>query len=93
MIVWCSKCMGFKRSYKSACKKCTYRCSGQRGRGFKSFFRKAKNAVKKAAKLDIAKMAMSQGLAYAPKLCDMATSKIKNKNIQKLLQSEMAKSL
>ena len=52
-----------------------------------------KTLLRKAAKLDIAKMAMSQGLAYAPKLCDMATSKIKNKNIQKLLQSEMAKSL
>ena len=85
--------MGFKRSYKSSCKKCANRRGGQKGRGFKSFFKRAKNAVTKAAKSVIAKMAISQGLAYTPKLYDMGTSKIENKKIQKLLQSEMAKSL
>ena len=38
-------------------------------------------------------MAISQGLVYAPKLYHMGTSKIKNKKIQKLLKSEMAKRL
>ena len=38
-------------------------------------------------------MAISQGLAYAPKLYDMATSKIGNKKVKKLLLSEMAKNL
>ena len=85
MAVRCSRCIGFKRSYKSPCKKCANRRSGQRGRGFKSFFKKAKNAVKKAPKSYIAKMAISQGLAYAPKRYDMGTSKIKNKKIEKLL--------
>ena len=40
-----------------------------------------------------AKVAISQGLVYAPKLYHMGTSKIKNKKIQKLLKSEMAKRL
>ena len=31
-------------------------------------------------------MAISQGLAYAPKLYDMGTSKIKNKKVKQLLQ-------
>ena len=43
--------------------------------------------------LDIAKMAISQALAYAPKLYDMGTSKIGNKKVKKLLQSEIAKNL
>ena len=46
-----------------------------------------------AVKSDTAKMAISQGLAYAPKLYDMGTSKIKNKKVKQLLQSEMAKRL
>ena len=38
-------------------------------------------------------MAVSQGLVYAPKLYDMGTSKIGNKKVKKLLQSEMTKNL
>ena len=82
MAVRCSRCIGFKRSYKSPCKKCANRRSGQRGREFKSFFKKAKNAVKKAPKSYIAKMAISQGLAYAPKRYDMGTSKIRIKRLK-----------
>ena len=42
---------------------------------------------------DIAKTAISQELAYAPKFYHMGTSKIGNKKMKKLLQSEMAKNL
>ena len=38
-------------------------------------------------------MAVSQGFAYAPKLYNMDTSKIGNKKVKKLLQSEMARNL
>ena len=66
-------------------KKCKRRRSGQTGRGIKSLFKKAKKLAKKAVNSDIAKMAISQGLAYAPKLYDMGTSKIGNKKVKKLL--------
>ena len=85
--------MGFKKSYKSPCKKCKRSLSGQRGCGIKSFFKKAKKLAKKVVISDIAKMAISQVLTYAPKLYDMGTSKIGNKKLKKLLQSEMAKNL
>ena len=39
------------------------------------------------------KLAISQGLAHAPKLYDIGTSKIKKKKIKKLLQSDIAKGL
>ena len=93
MVVRCSRCMGFKKSYKSPCKKCKRRRSGQRRSGIKSFFKKAKKLVKKEVNSYIAKMTISQGLAYAPKLYNMGTSKLGNKKVKKLLQSEMAKKL
>ena len=49
--------------------------------------------AKKAVNVDIAKMVMSLGLAYAPKLYNMSTSKIGNKKVKKLLQFEMLKNL
>ena len=52
-----------------------------------------KKIAKKAANSDIAKMAISEGLAYAPKLYNMGTSKIGSKTVKKLLQSEMANNL
>ena len=84
--------MGFKKSYKSYCKKCARR-RGQRGRGIGRLFKKAKKLAKKAVKSDISKMTISQGLAYAPKLYDMGTSRIKNEKVKQLVQSEMAKGL
>ena len=87
MVVRCSRCMGFKRSTKNTCKKCMRR----RGHGFDKFFKKAKGLVKKAVKSDLGKLPVSQGLAYAPKLLDMAASKIKNKKVKTLLKSEMTK--
>ena len=81
--------MGFKKSRKSSCKKCRNKHSGQRGRGFKSLIKKAGRFAKKAAKLDLAKMAVSQGLAYAPKLLDFASSKVKNKKLKGGLSDRM----
>ena len=92
MVVLCRKCMGCKKSYKSYCKKCARR-RGQGGRGIGSLFKKAEKLAKKAVKSDIAKMAISQGLAYAPKLYDLDTSRIENKKVKQLLQSEMVKGL
>ena len=92
MVVRCSRCMGFKRSTKSTCKNCMRR-KRQRGRGLGKFFKKAKGLVKKAVKSDLEKLAISQGLTYAPKLLDMGASKIKNKKVKALLKSEMTKKL
>ena len=49
MVVRCSRCMGFKRSTKSTCKKCMRR-RGQRGHSFGKFFKKATGLVKKVVK-------------------------------------------
>ena len=43
------------------------------------------------ANSDIGKLAISQGLAYAPKLLDLGAIKIKNKKVRQLLQFEMTK--
>ena len=85
--------MGFKKSCKSLCKKCKRRRSGQRGRGTKSFFKKAKKLANKTVNSGIARMAISQGLAYAPKLYNLGTSKIGNIKVKKLLKSEIEKYL
>ena len=92
MVTRCNVCMCFKRSRKSRCKKCSRR-RGQRGRGIGSFFSKSKTVNEESGKLGIGKFAISQGLAYAPKLLDLSASKIKNKKVQQLLQSEMTKKL
>ena len=55
--------------------------------------KKNKKLAKKDVKSDIIKIAISQGLAYAPKLYDMGTSRIKNKKVKPLQESEMAKGL
>ena len=57
----------------------------------KASLKKQKKLAQKAVNSDIAKMAISQGLAYAPKLYDIGTSNTGNKIVKKLLQSEMAK--
>ena len=80
MLSRCNVCMGFKRSRKSRCKKCSCR-RGQTGRGITSFFKKAEHLTKKAINLDTGKFAISQGLAYAPKLLDLGASKIRNKKL------------
>ena len=85
--------MGFKKLHKSARKKCRNSRRGQRGRGLGKIFKKAKRFVKKAINSNLGKLAISQGFAHAPKLYDMGTSRIKNKKIRKILQSNMAKGL
>ena len=50
MVVRCSKCMVFKKSHKSTCKKCRNSRRGQRGRGLEKIFKKAKRFVKKSHK-------------------------------------------
>ena len=57
--------MGFKKSRKSKCKKCSH-TRGQRGRGIATFFKKAKRLTKKAINSDIGKFVISPWLAYAP---------------------------
>ena len=93
MVVCSSQFMASKKSYKSPWKEYKRRRSGQRGRGIKNVFKKVEKLAKKVVNSGITKMAISQGLAYAPKLYDMSTSKIGNKMVKKLLQSDMAKYL
>ena len=50
--------MGFKKSRKSKCKKCSH-TRGQRGRGIATFFKKAKRLTKKAINSDIGKFVIS----------------------------------
>ena len=85
--------MELKKSHKSACKKCRKSTRGQRGQGLGKMFKKGKRFVKKAINSDLRKLAISQDLPHAPKLYDIGTSKIKNKKIKKLLQSDNAKGL
>ena len=47
--------------------------------------------MKKAVNLDIGKFAINQVLAYALKLLDLGSSKIENRKVQQLLQSETTK--
>ena len=86
MVVRCSRCMGFKKSHRSACKKCRKSRKEQQGRGLEKRFKKAKRFVKNAINSSLRKLAVSHGLADAPKLYDMGTSKIKNKKIKKIFQ-------
>ena len=65
MVSRCNVCMGFKKSRKSKCKKCSH-TRGQRGRGIATFFKKAKRLTKKAISSDIGKFVISPWLAYAP---------------------------
>ena len=60
--------MGFKKSHKSAFKKCRKSREGQRGRGMGKMFKKAKRFVKKAINSNLGKLAISQELAHAPRL-------------------------
>ena len=60
-------CVGFKKSCKSPCKKCKRRCTGHKETGIKSFPSRAKKLAEKAVNSDIAKITISQRLAYATK--------------------------
>ena len=63
----------------------------QRGRGFKSFFKKAANFGKKAFKNKMVRGIMRQIIQNAPDALDLLSNKVKNKRIKKLLNSDIAK--
>ena len=84
--------MGFKKSHKSACKNVGKSEKDSEGEAWEKCSRKPKG-LKKATNSNLGKLAISQGLAHVPKLYDIGTSKIKNKKIKKLLQSDIAKVL
>ena len=60
---------------------------------FKSLFQKVKCATTKAPGSDIGKLAISKGLEHLPKLYAKGASKIKNKKLKSLLNSDAAHSL
>ena len=64
---------------------------GQRGKGFKSFFKKAVNFGKKAFKNKTVRGITRQLIENAPDAFDTLSSKVKNKKLQKILKSDIAK--
>lgn len=74
MVSICRKCKEFKKSYRSTCKCCS-KSRRLQGRGFKSIFQKVKCTAKKALQSDVAKLAISKGLGYLPRLYAKGASK------------------
>ena len=64
---------------------------GQRGRGFKSFLKKAANFGKKAFKNKTVRGITRQLIENAPDALDMLSRKVKNKKLKKLLNSDITK--
>ena len=63
---------------------------GKRGRGFLSSLKKiAKNPLVRQTE----KTALKKSVDYSPQLCNIGTSKIKNKTARKILQSDAATNL
>ena len=67
------------------------RAAQQRGRGFKSFFKKAVNLGKKAFKNKAVRGITKQLVENAPDAFEPLGNKVKNKKLKKLLKSEIAK--
>ena len=67
------------------------RAAQQRGRGFKSFFKKAVNLGKKAFKNKAVRGITKQLVENAPDAFELLGNKVKNKKLKKLLKSEIAK--
>ena len=63
----------------------------QRGRGFKSFLKKAANFGKKAFKNKTVRGITRQLIENAPDALDMLSTKVKNKKLKKLLNSDITK--
>ena len=63
----------------------------QRGRGFKSFFKKAANFGKKAFKNKAVRGIARQIIQNAPDALDLLSNKAKNKKIKKSLNSDITK--
>ena len=64
---------------------------GQKGRGFKSFFKKAANFGKKAFKNKTVRGITRQILQNAPDAFDVLSRKVNNKKIKKILNSDIAR--
>ena len=64
---------------------------GQRGRGFKSFFKKAANFGKKAFKNKTVRGITRQIIQNAPDALDLLGRKVNNKKLKKLLNSDITK--
>ena len=67
------------------------RRAGQRGRGLKSFFKKAANFGRKAFKNKTVRGITRQLIENAPDALDMLSRKVKNKKLKKLLNSDITK--
>ena len=67
------------------------RRGAQRGRGFKSFFKKAANFGKKAFKNKTVRGITRQIIQNAPDALDLLGKKVKNKKFKKLLNSDITK--
>ena len=63
----------------------------QRGRGFKSFLGKASGLAKKVVKGPIVRDLAKMGIAEAPGLVDKLSGRAKNKRLESLLNSDIAK--
>ena len=67
------------------------RRNSQRGRGFKSFMKKAVNFGKKAFKNKTVRKITKQLIQNAPDAIDLLSKKVNNKKIKKLLNSDIAR--
>ena len=65
--------------------------SRQRGRGFKSFFKKAANFGKKAFKNKMVRGITKQIIQNAPDALDLLGKKVNNKKLKKILNSDIAR--
>ena len=81
-----------RRRYKQrAAPRGRRRRAGQRGRGFKSFFKKAANFGKKALQNKTVRGITRQLIENAPDALDMLSRKVNNKKLKKLLNSDITK--
>ena len=71
--------------------KCRRRRAVQRGRGFKSFFKKAANFGKKAFKNKTVRGITRQIIQNAPDALDLLGRKVNNKKLKKFLNSDITK--
>lgn len=85
MMYICSLCKDFKKSSRSK--------HGQGGCRFVSFFKNARRLAKEAVNSDLGKMLISKGVEYLPSFYSKGASRIKNKKLKALLNSNVAHSL
>ena len=82
----------YKQRAAPKCKRRRRRPAGrQRGRGFKSFFKKAANLGKKAFKNKTIRGITRQIIQNAPEALDLLGKKVNNKKFKKILNSDIAR--